>query len=144
MLHAMRNRIKDERGFTLIELLVVILIIGILAAIAIPSFISQKDKAGDASAKSFVRNMETTQETYFTDNNAYAANLAALQVIEPSLRDLPSRTAPTATAVPAGGFTVNATSTKGVTYTIQRDAAGVITRTCDRPSVGGCNATRTW
>ncbi len=145
MLHAMRNRIKDERGFTLIELLVVILIIGILAAIAIPSFISQKDKAGDASAKSFARNMQTAQETYFTDNNAYGANLAALQAIEPALNDVPSRTTPpTATNAPAGGFTVNATSTKGVTYTIQRDATGRVTRTCNRRSVGGCNASGTW
>ena len=45
-----------------------ILIIGILAAIAIPSFLSQKDKAGDASAKSYARNMQTAEETYFTDN----------------------------------------------------------------------------
>jgi type IV pilus assembly protein PilA len=145
MLHAMRNRIRDEKGFTLIELLVVILIIGILAAIAIPSFISQKDKAGDASAKSFARNMQTAQETYFTDNNAYAANLAALQTIEPALNDVPNRAAlPTATNAPAGGFTVNATSTKLVTYTISRDGVGNVTRTCNRRSIGGCNAAGTW
>jgi type IV pilus assembly protein PilA len=146
MLTTLRKRINDERGFTLIELLVVILIIGILAAIAIPSFISQKDKAGDASAKSFVRNMQTAQETYFTDNNAYANSLASLQTIEPVLNDVPNRggTAPTATNAPAGGFTVRATSTKGVTYTVTRAANGQTTRTCDRPNVGGCNGGSSW
>jgi type IV pilus assembly protein PilA len=144
MLHAMRNRIRDEKGFTLIELLVVILIIGILAAIAIPSFISQKDKAGDASAKSYVRNMQTAEETYFTDNNAYAPNPAALQAIEPALNSTPGGAAPTATLVPAGGFTISVGSRAGVVYTIIRDATGRVTRDCAPGGRGGCPASTRW
>jgi len=144
MLHAIRRRINDERGFTLIELLVVILIIGILAAIAIPSFLSQKDKAGDASAKSFARNMQTAEETYFTDNGDYNTNLAGLQRIEPALNEVPSSsTAPTARG-DTTTFTVTATSPKGVTYTIARAADGRISRSCDRPGVGGCNSGSSW
>jgi type IV pilus assembly protein PilA len=143
MLHTIRKRINDERGFTLIELLVVILIIGILAAIAIPSFLSQKDKAGDASAKSFVRSMQTAAETYYTDNNTYDTNLAGLQRIEPALNDLPSRTTPTASGT-VDTFTLTATSTAGVGYTISRARTGAVTRSCDRPNVGGCNAGSSW
>jgi type IV pilus assembly protein PilA len=144
LLNAIRRRIGDERGFTLIELLVVILIIGILAAIAIPSFLSQKDKANDASAKSYARNLQTAQETYYTDNNAYADSLARLQTIEPALNETPSSTAPTADNTPAGGFTVTATSKSNVTYTITRNADGTLSRGCDPPSTGGCNADGTW
>jgi type IV pilus assembly protein PilA len=146
LLNAIRRRVGEERGFTLIELLVVILIIGILAAIAIPSFLSQKDKAGDAAAKSYARNMQTAEETYFTDNATYTALLSDLQTIEPVLRDTPSTTAPTAAAVTdiRRDYAVSATSKAGVTYTVARDANGQTTRTCDRRSVGGCNAAGTW
>jgi type IV pilus assembly protein PilA len=147
MLNALRRRVGDERGFTLIELLVVILIIGILAAIAIPSFLSQKDKANDASAKSYTRNMQTAEETYYTDNNAYAPNVAALVAIEPALANYPDGVAGDVSAATTGqDFTISAKSkgSGGVTYTINRTGAGVITRTCAPTGSGGCPGSGNW
>src|ERR1700756_3184328 len=77
MLNKLRRRAEDEKGFTLIELLVVILIIGILAAIAIPTFLNQKSKANDASAESLARNAATAMETYATNNNGSYAGVTA-------------------------------------------------------------------
>jgi len=68
---------ENEGGFTLIELLVVIIIIGILAAIAIPVFLNQRQKGYDAAAKSDARNLATLEETYLTDNNKYVAAATA-------------------------------------------------------------------
>jgi type IV pilus assembly protein PilA len=138
MLNKLRQRARDEKGFTLIELLVVILIIGILAAIAIPSFLGQRDKANDAKSKSEVRTAQTAMETYYTDSQTYVgADLAALQAIEPSL-GTDANTTVTVGTVAANSYAVTATSAKtSVAFTITRNANGTVTRSCT-PSKGGC------
>src|SRR5437667_11144007 len=93
MLQTLRERAQDEKGFTLIELLVVIRIIGILAAIAIPSFLNQRQKGTDAEAKTQVTTASQAMETCATDNNgAYTTcNKTALTTIEPTLNDTGAR-----------------------------------------------------
>jgi type IV pilus assembly protein PilA len=90
MLRKLRERIQsEEKGFTLIELLVVVLIIGILAAIAIPAFLGQQDKAKDSAAKSMSRNAISAAKSYYTEKNGTYVGLtqALLQAEEPSLTD---------------------------------------------------------
>ena len=74
---SMISKLRDTEGFTLIELLIVVVIIGILAAIAIPQFSSTKEKAFDAAAKSDLRNIMTAQEAYFADNQEYHTGSAS-------------------------------------------------------------------
>ncbi len=159
MLQKLRQRARAEQGFTLIELLVVILIIGILAAIAIPSFLNQKGKANDASAKAVARTAQTAMETYFTDNQTYAtATTSALGVLEPTLVPaiattpvtvphnlvMPATVGPT-TALSTTGYSLQVDSggTTPVTYAISV-VNGAVTRSCSPASTGGCNASSAW
>ncbi len=136
MLHKLRERAQDEKGFTLIELLVVILIIGILAAIAIPSFINQRSKGQDAEAKAAAKTAAEAQETYFTDNQTYSNATADLVSIEPTLSDANNL----ATTGTSNTYTVSVTSksSDATVYTISRAANGQTTRSCDDPGKGGC------
>ena len=144
MLYRLRQRSGDEGGFTLIELLVVILIIGILAAIAIPSFLNQKSKANDAAAKSQVRTAETAMETYSTDHNGeYTSNgstgvtLAELQAVEPTLSDTSSATL-SVTSAGKSEYVIKSTSkATSDEFTITRESGGGISRTC-KSSTTGC------
>ena len=69
---------NNRKGFTLIELLIVVVIIGILAAIAIPKFANTKEKAYVASMKADLKNLVNAQEAYFADNQTYSSSLAAI------------------------------------------------------------------
>ena len=86
LIQRLRNRsvIQTDRGFTLIELLVVIIIIGILAAIAVPVFLNQRNKGYDAQAKSDLRNLARLEEVYLNDTDSYGT-IAQVRAIEPTL-----------------------------------------------------------
>lgn len=79
------DEVRDDSGFTLIELLVVVIIIGILAAVAIPVFLSQRAKADSAEAENDVRNLAGFEELYLTDAGTYGT-IAEIQVAEPKIR----------------------------------------------------------
>jgi type IV pilus assembly protein PilA len=146
MLHTLRKlqqRARDEKGFTLIELLVVILIIGILAAIALPAFLNQRSKAQDTTAKSDARTAQTAMETYYTDNQTYAtATPTLLQGIEPALNNVPTLAVSGNTAA---NYTVTVTSksSDGTKFSIT-NTGGQVTRTCDKAGKGGCDANGKW
>src|SRR4051812_22428338 len=139
MLHKLRERAQSEKGFTLIELLVVILIIGILAAIALPAFLNQREKAQDTEAKSAVRTAQTALETFYTDHQTYdGAQDAATGItsIEPTLKNAKALAVPTHTAT---DYEVAVTSkgNNSIVYTINK-TGDTVKRTCSAAGKGGC------
>jgi type IV pilus assembly protein PilA len=143
MLSKVTRRAQDEKGFTLIELLVVILIIGILAAVAIPTFLNQRGKAYDSNAQSQVKTAQIAEETYATGNNgSYATTAAQLQAIEPSLNDTGSATFTMGTAGTNAYQVVSTAAHTGDSFTITESTGGVESNTCT-DGTGGSGSTGT-
>lgn len=127
-----------EAGFTLIELLVVMLILGILAAIALPAFFNQRDKAGDAKAKETIHTVQVAMETYATEHNGTYTNasLALLHDIEPAIDE--SLTSPIDVEdIGPAKYEIKVASSTGTTFTLD-NTEGTLTYSCSAPGKGGC------
>jgi type IV pilus assembly protein PilA len=149
MLTAITSRMTEEKGFTLIEVLVVLVIIGVLAAIALPVFLGQRQKGHDSGAKSNARNMVSQVESCYTQRQSYGSCDSPGELDTTGLTVLPARPAVGSvgdgvfvdTNVAGAHYQVVAQSLSGNQFYVTKLTGGTTTRSCDSSgsSLGGCD-----
>lgn len=147
----MAGKIRAESGFSLIEILIVMILIGVLAVIALPSFMSQRSKGQDACARAQLHTMKTAMETLYTETESYAGvDIARLHDVEGAV--VSSGACGSGTSSLVGGlvggscsdsvattkssYCISQTSASGRTYLIALSDAGAVSQLCAPAGVG--------
>jgi type IV pilus assembly protein PilA len=135
--------LRKQSGFSLIEVLVVVLIIGILAAIALPAFLGERSKGQDSDAKSNARNLVSSLESYYATERKYTGAQSSQEITKSGIQ-IGAGQGKAELTLDDDTYTIVAHSRSDTKFTIDKDSDGTLIRTCDHGGEGGCPSGGEW
>lgn len=135
--------LRKQSGFSLIEVLVVVLIIGVLAAIALPAFLGERSKGQDADAKSNARNLVASLESYYANERKYTGAQSSQEITRSGIQ-IGTGKGKTELTLDDDTYTIVAHSRSDTKFTIEKTSDGALVRSCDHDGEGGCPSDGKW